>query len=448
MIGADLMVNEITAHARAAVELDPAIDTIIEIGGQDSKFTDAARRAGDLRADEHGLRGRHGQLPRGAGGAAGVRPGRLFAAGPRAARRRCERPVHGVHGAGHQPPPGHGYTVEEILAAALHSVCENYLLKVAPAALIGETICFQGATARNRALVAAFEQRLGRPIFVSRYCHLTGALGVALCAWPESPPARSRFRGIGLYREDIPVPAETCGLCANHCRLSIAEVQGENGGLRVPVRARLRDPPLRAPLAARTRPAGGPGEAVRPAPRRRRAGTRRRTPAGPRPLIGLPAALHLAEDMPLWERFFAELGRAHGDEQGMPRPPTAGKEVEAPSSARPSRRCTATCAAWPADGCSCPCTSRSGGTDGKPRAGVYLLLHPVRAPRWCPCRGPAGKRSVLIPVADWPAAERPPASSGPRSLPRVAGRHRAAGRSPCARVVARPTAGRAPSRSA
>ena len=31
--------NEITAHAKAAVFLHPGVDTIIEIGGQDSKFT-------------------------------------------------------------------------------------------------------------------------------------------------------------------------------------------------------------------------------------------------------------------------------------------------------------------------------------------------------------------------------------------------------------------------
>ena len=33
------MIDEITAHARAAYSLDPEIDTIIEIGGQDAKFT-------------------------------------------------------------------------------------------------------------------------------------------------------------------------------------------------------------------------------------------------------------------------------------------------------------------------------------------------------------------------------------------------------------------------
>ena len=67
--------------------------------------------------------------------------------------------------------------MDEILAALPFAVRENYLSKVARGAVIGERICFQGATAKNRALVAAFEQGLGKPILVSRYCHLTGALG-------------------------------------------------------------------------------------------------------------------------------------------------------------------------------------------------------------------------------------------------------------------------------
>ena len=37
-IGADVVRNEITSQARAAVAVDPAVDTIFEIGGQDSKY--------------------------------------------------------------------------------------------------------------------------------------------------------------------------------------------------------------------------------------------------------------------------------------------------------------------------------------------------------------------------------------------------------------------------
>ena len=35
---ADLIIDEITAHARGAVEINRDIDTIFEIGGQDSKY--------------------------------------------------------------------------------------------------------------------------------------------------------------------------------------------------------------------------------------------------------------------------------------------------------------------------------------------------------------------------------------------------------------------------
>jgi len=38
MIGADVIRNEITAQATAAAAIDPTVDTIFEIGGQDSKY--------------------------------------------------------------------------------------------------------------------------------------------------------------------------------------------------------------------------------------------------------------------------------------------------------------------------------------------------------------------------------------------------------------------------
>jgi len=55
--------------------------------------------------------------------------------------------------------------------------------------------CFQGATARNQALVAAFEHRLNKPIFVSQFCHLTAALGSALIAGGKRRE-NSAFRGL------------------------------------------------------------------------------------------------------------------------------------------------------------------------------------------------------------------------------------------------------------
>ncbi len=238
IIGADLILDEITAHAKAAYHLDPEIDTIIEIGGQDAKFTtmrngmvtfsqmNTVCAAGTGSFIEEQATRLNCPLSEYAQRASGV-PSPL-------ASDRCtvfmERDINNYL--------NQDYSVSEILAAALFSVRENYLQKVANEASIGNKICFQGATAKNKALVAAFEQKLKKPIFVSKYCHLTGAMGVALLMAEGELTDRkltreerenyiSSFRGIDLYRDNIPIETEICNLCNNHCRIRVATVKGE-----------------------------------------------------------------------------------------------------------------------------------------------------------------------------------------------------------------------------
>lgn len=226
IVGADAVIDEITAHARAAVQINPQVDTIIEIGGQDAKFTtlhngrvtssimnnvcaagtgsfieEQAARLG-CKVEDYSRRTEHVRAP--------------------LASDRCtvfmERDIN------HHL--SEGFSVDEVLASALHSVRENYLMKVAVEKNIGDVIFFQGATAKNKALVAAFEQRLGKPLLVSKFCHLTGAYGAALIGAEEQQGA-SVFKGIALYRENIDVTTEVCELCNNHCKISVAE--GGNG---------------------------------------------------------------------------------------------------------------------------------------------------------------------------------------------------------------------------
>lgn len=342
VIGADFVLNEITAHARAAVELDPRADTIIEIGGQDSKFT--VLREGRVTFCQMNT-----VCAAGTGSFIEEQAARLGvplseyaerAEGRRAplTSDRCtvfmERDVNDCLSRGHQ--------VEEVLAAVLHSVRENYLRKVACEALVGRRICFQGATARNRALVAAFEQRLGRPIFVSPYCHLAGALGVAL-ALVDRLTGRSRFRGIDLYREPISVRGETCSLCTNHCKLQVAEVQGDTvayGFLcgrdydqkKFVSRNRSGFDMLgayRRSVAGATGEAGAgrfgkdPSEGARP----RTSLPVRVSPRRPALCVGIPAALYLLEEIPLWKRFFSELGIETATSEGFREALRRGREV-------------------------------------------------------------------------------------------------------------------------
>lgn len=183
IINADLVIDEITAHARAAWELNSETDTIIEIGGQDSKFTTMTEGMVTFSVMNNVCAAGTGSFIEEQARKLGVPlseyANRSMNMPAPVASNRCtvfmERDINNYI--------TEGYSVDEVLAAVLHSVCENYLAKVAVEASIGDKICFQGATARNRALVAAFEQRLGRPIFVSPFCHLAGALGCALIHW-------------------------------------------------------------------------------------------------------------------------------------------------------------------------------------------------------------------------------------------------------------------------
>ena len=206
IMGADIVIDEISAHARAAREIDPDVDTIIEIGGQDSKFTTLKNgmvtfsimnnvcAAGTGSFIEEQARKLNCPLSEYSKRAEGCRSPIVS--------DRCtvfmERDMNHYM--------SEGYSVDEVLASVLHAIRENYLTKVAVEGSIGNRIFFQGATAKNRALVAAFEQRLQKPIHVSRYCHLTGAWGAALTLLDEFS-VETGFRGIDLmskkYRGDL-----------------------------------------------------------------------------------------------------------------------------------------------------------------------------------------------------------------------------------------------------
>ena len=225
IIGADMMPDEITAHARAAVEINRDVDTIIEIGGQDAKFTTlkdgnvtssvmnnicAAGTGSFIEEQAYKLNCPLSEYS-----------SKTESAGSPLSSDRCtvfmERDMNYFLAT--------GYPVNEVLASALHSVRDNYLSKVASMGKIGDTILFQGATARNKALVAAFEQKIQKPIHVSKYCHLTGALGIALMLKDRNTDS-GRFRGFDLHKKEIPVRQETCQLCTNHCKLTIADIDG------------------------------------------------------------------------------------------------------------------------------------------------------------------------------------------------------------------------------
>ena len=227
VINADVAIDEITAHARAAYSLNPEVDTIIEIGGQDSKFT--VMKNGLVTFSVMNF-----VCAAGTGSFIEEQARRLAVPLDEYAKRAIGTPspltsdrctVFMERDLNHYLTQG--YAREELLAATLHSVVDNYLSKVASLNKIGNVICFQGATAKNKALVAVFEEKLQQPVFVSQYCHLTGALGVCLIL-REKCITETHFRGIDFYKQSPIVTEEVCDLCQNHCKLKRVQVQDDS----------------------------------------------------------------------------------------------------------------------------------------------------------------------------------------------------------------------------
>lgn len=299
MIGADLFLDEITAHAKAAVKLNPDVDTIIEIGGQDAKFTTL----------------KNGRVTSSV-------MNNVCAAGTgsfieeQARKLGCSLTDYSARTLGVQAPLSsdrctvfmerdlnhylsEGYDVNEVLASVLHSVRDNYLIKVANEAAVGNVVFFQGATAKNQALVAAFEQKLKKPILVSQFCHVTGALGTALTLREENYKT-TEFRGLGLYKKDIPLRSEVCSLCTNHCKISVAEIDGETVaygflcGRDYETQHYVGDKTKGYDLLAERR-------------KIQQLSDDRESKTWRGPVVGIPAALHLVEDLPYWRRFFHSL---------------------------------------------------------------------------------------------------------------------------------------------
>lgn len=226
-VGADVIKNEITAQATAAIEFDREVDTIFEIGGQDSKFVSLEKgvvldfemnkvcAAGtgsfleeqakilDVEIEEFGDLALHSKAP-------------VFL-GERCTVFMESEMLH------HQ----HLFTSkEDLLAGLAYSIAENYLNRVVQGKKVGNHILFQGGVAANKAVIAAFEKVLKKKIIVPENFDVTGAIGAAMIAREEKRDG-TRFKGFGLAQKDFKAKAFECTGCTNLCDVNIVEVAGE-----------------------------------------------------------------------------------------------------------------------------------------------------------------------------------------------------------------------------
>ncbi|MDR2455383.1 MAG: acyl-CoA dehydratase activase, partial [Deltaproteobacteria bacterium] len=227
-LGADMTVNEITAQATAAVAIDPAVDTIFEIGGQDSKYIsiqdgvivdfmmNKACAAGtgsflEEQADKLGLsiKGEFGDLA-------------LSAPAPVALGERCTVFMESdlVH---HQQ---NGVEIRDLTAGLCHGIVANYLGRVVETRKVGTNVFFQGGTSFNQGVEAAFNSRLGKPVTVPDNADVTGAVGAAMIAKDRKDWPKSSFVGFDLSKRKYEIHSFECRHCANRCEIRKVSVEG------------------------------------------------------------------------------------------------------------------------------------------------------------------------------------------------------------------------------
>lgn len=235
LVGADSIKDEITAHKTGAMYVSEKltgkeVDTIFDIGGQDSKYIaiengivvdftmNEACAAGtgsflEEQAEKLGIsiKDEFSQLA-------------LSSKQPVRLGERCtvfmEKDI--------TPYLQQGATKQDIVAGLAFSIVYNYLNRVVRGRKIGDVIYFQGGTAYNDAVASAFATILRKEIIVPPYNGVIGAIGAALLAKNkmEMSDKKTSFRGFYLDKIEYGFKNFTCKGCSNFCDIQQFTVEG------------------------------------------------------------------------------------------------------------------------------------------------------------------------------------------------------------------------------
>jgi len=228
-IGADTIQNEITAQATAAIDYDRTVDTIFEIGGQDSKYISiengvvvdfemnkvcAAGTGSFLEEQAEKLNiniiNEFGEMA-------------LGSDSPVKLGDRCTVFMESDLNSFMQK----GARNENLVGGLAYSIVYNYLQKVVGDRKVGDKIFFQGGVTNNKAVVAAFEQVLGKKIIIPPHFDVTGAIGVAILAQRSmNKGQKTRFKGFGVRNVAYDISRFVCQSCTNNCEIRRVKIDG------------------------------------------------------------------------------------------------------------------------------------------------------------------------------------------------------------------------------
>ena len=216
ILGANVIKNEITAHAIGTMSIYPDVRTIFEIGGQDSKIiliengivtdyamnTLCAAGTGSFLSSQAKRLG----IPIEEFGSIAI-----TSKNPTKIAARCT--VFAESDLVHKSQIGH--KKEDIIAGLCYAIVNNYLNNVGKGKKIIPPIVFQGGVSKNIGVVKAFEDITGEKVYVDNNSHLMGALGVAILS--------KKQKEVNFSFDIDNIVYETKGIeckgCSNNCEI-------------------------------------------------------------------------------------------------------------------------------------------------------------------------------------------------------------------------------------
>ncbi|HID15884.1 MAG TPA: 2-hydroxyglutaryl-CoA dehydratase, partial [Candidatus Atribacteria bacterium] len=228
--GADMVKNEISAHAVATIKEFPDVSTIFEIGGQDSKiiiirdrvvvdfamntvcaagtgsFLDHQAERLGIKIEEFGDYALRSKYPVRIAGRCTV-----FAESDMIHKQQM------------------GASVEDIIRGLSESLVRNYLNNVGRGKELLPRFVFQGGVSENKGIKKAFEEAIGHEIYIPKHNKVMGAIGAAILAHHEvkAKGKKSNFRGFEVVDKEYYTRTFYCNGCSNNCEIYEIREEGK-----------------------------------------------------------------------------------------------------------------------------------------------------------------------------------------------------------------------------
>ena len=220
ILNANLIKNEITAHAIGTLSRYPDARTILEIGGQDSKLiiirngvvVDYAMNTLCAAGTGAFLSSQAKRL--------GIKIedlGKIALASKTPTKIAARCTVFAESDLVHKAQIGH--SKEDIVAGICEAVVINYLNNLAKGKIIEDKVIFQGGVSKNIGVVEAFKRNLNKEIYVDKDSHLMGALGVAILSKNVNKNGEKLDFNFDIQDIQFKTIGVECNGCANNCEI-------------------------------------------------------------------------------------------------------------------------------------------------------------------------------------------------------------------------------------